>query len=283
MMLRAACVQITAGTRIADNIALVEPMIREAAAGGANLVCLPEVCNLVQKNRELARAEMRREEDEPFLAAMRALARELGLWIHIGSIGLWPEDGDKPVNRAYLLRPDGTIAAKYNKIHMFDVDLANNESYRESDSFEPGDRAVLAQTPWGGYGITICYDMRFPYLYRALAEAGARILTAPACFTRPTGEAHWHVLLRSRAIENGCYVIAAAQCGEHADGRKTYGHSLIVDPWGKVLADAGPEPGIIFADLDLSRVDTVRGMVPSLRNGRSFAPPSAPPLAEAGD
>ncbi len=280
--LRVACVQVTSKTKIADNIALTDPMIREAAEKGAQLVVLPEVVNLVQRDRDAARAEMQLEANEPALAAYRALARELGIWIHVGSLAVWGDDGKKPVNRGYLLRPDGTIAAKYDKIHMFDVDLENNEIYRESDSFEPGDQAVLASTPWGGYGMTICYDMRFPDLYRSLASAGARILTAPASFTRPTGQAHWHTLLRSRAIENGCFMISAAQCGDHEDGRKTYGHSLIIDPWGEILADGGEESGVVIADLDLSRVEKVRGMVPSLKNGRPFSLPSPLPVADAG-
>jgi len=281
--LRAACIQITGKPRIEDNIALMDPMIREAAAKGADLVCLPEICNLVQKNREEQRKAIRTEAEDPALAAFRALAKELGIWIHAGSLAIKPDEGDRLANRGFLIAPDGSIRAKYDKIHMFDVDLKNAESYRESFSYRPGDRAVLAQTPWGGYGMGVCYDVRFPALFRDLAGAGAKILTMPACFTQPTGRAHWHVLLRARAIENGCFVIAAAQCGEHEDGRKTYGHSLIVDPWGEVLADAGPDEGIVLADLDLARVDEVRGMVPSLKNGRDYAPPVPLDLAEAGE
>ncbi len=281
--LRVACVQITGKPRIEDNIALMDPMIRDAAAKGAELVCLPEICNLVQKNREEQRKAIRTEAEDPALAAFRGLARELGIWIHAGSLAIKPDDGDRLANRGFLIAPDGAIRATYDKIHMFDVDLKNAESYRESFSYRPGDRAVLAQTPWGGYGMGVCYDVRFPALFRDLAGAGAKILTMPACFTQPTGKAHWHVLLRARAIENGCFVIAAAQCGAHEDGRKTYGHSLIVDPWGEVLADAGPDEGIVLADLDLSRVDEVRGMVPSLKNGRDYAPPVPLDLAEAGE
>ena len=281
--LRAACIQITGKPRIEDNIALMDPMIREAAAKGADLVCLPEICNLVQKNREEQRKAIRTEAEDPALAAFRALAKELSIWIHAGSLAIKPDEGDRLANRGFLIAPDGSIRAKYDKIHMFDVDLKNAESYRESFSYRPGDRAVLAQTPWGGYGMGVCYDVRFPALFRDLAGAGAKILTMPACFTQPTGRAHWHVLLRARAIENGCFVIAAAQCGEHEDGRKTYGHSLIVDPWGEVLADAGPDEGIVLADLDLARVDEVRGMVPSLKNGRDYAPPVPLDLAEAGE
>lgn len=281
--LRAACVQITGKPRVEDNISLIDPMIREAAAKGADLVCLPEICNLVQKNREEQQKQVRTEAEDPALAAFRALAKELGIWIHAGSLAIRPEEGDRLANRGFLISPDGAIRAKYDKIHMFDVDLENAESYRESFSYRPGEQAVLAQTPWGGYGMGVCYDVRFPALFRDLAGAGAKVLTMPACFTQPTGKAHWHVLLRARAIENGCFVIAAAQCGEHEDGRKTYGHSLIIDPWGDVLADAGPEQGIILADLDMARVDEVRGMVPSLKNGRDYAPPTPLDLAQAGE
>lgn len=281
--LRAACVQITGKPRVEDNIALIDPMIREAAAQGADLVCLPEICNLVQKNREEQQKQVRTEAEDPALAAFRALAKELGIWIHAGSLAIRPEEGDRLANRGFLIAPDGSIRAKYDKIHMFDVDLENAESYRESFSYRPGEQAVLAQTPWGGYGMGVCYDVRFPALFRDLAGAGAKVLTMPACFTQPTGKAHWHVLLRARAIENGCFVIAAAQCGEHEDGRKTYGHSLIIDPWGDVLADAGPDQGIILADLDMARVDEVRGMVPSLKNGRDYAPPVPLDLAQAGE
>ncbi|RVU35866.1 carbon-nitrogen hydrolase family protein [Hwanghaeella grinnelliae] len=281
--LRVACVQITGKPRVEDNIALIDPMIREAAAKGADLVCLPEICNLVQKNREEQQKQVRTEAEDPALAAFRALAKELGIWIHAGSLAIRPEEGDRLANRGFLIAPDGTIRAKYDKIHMFDVDLENAESYRESFSYRPGEHAVLAETPWGGYGMGVCYDVRFPALFRDLAGAGAKVLTMPACFTQPTGKAHWHVLLRARAIENGCFVIAAAQCGEHEDGRKTYGHSLIIDPWGEVLADAGPDQGIILADLDMARVDEVRGMVPSLKNGRDYAPPVPLDLAQAGE
>ncbi len=281
--LKAACVQITGTPRIADNIALMEPMIRDAAAQGATLVCLPEICNLVQMDRAAQKQAIRTEAEDPALAAFKVLAKELGIWIHAGSLAIKPDEGERLANRGFLIAPDGQVRAKYDKIHMFDVDLENAESYRESASYRPGEAAVLAETPWGGYGMGVCYDVRFPQLFRDLAGAGANILTMPACFTQPTGKAHWHVLLRARAIENGCFVIAAAQCGTHEDGRKTYGHSLIIDPWGEVLADAGPEPGIILADLNLTRVAEVRGMVPSLKNGRSYASPVPLGLKDAGD
>ncbi len=271
--LSVACLQTTSTTSIARNIALTTPMIEEAARSGASLICLPEVVNLVQGEREMRLAEAHPEETEPALAAYREQAARLGVWIHVGSLVIRQPGQEKFLNRGFLIDPTGAVMARYDKIHMFDVDLKGGERYRESSAFQPGDRAVVAQTPWGAYGMAICYDMRFPHLFRAQAEAGARILTAPSCFTRPTGQAHWHALLRARAIENGCFMIAAAQCGEHEDGRKTYGHSLIVDPWGDVLADGGDAPGVVVAELDLDRVDEVRGMVPSLANSRPFAAP----------
>lgn len=272
-MLRVACVQPTSTTSIERNIGLTVPMIEDAAAQGAQLVCLPEVVNLVQREKSMRLAEAFEQEEDPALAAYRDAATRLGVWIHAGSLVIRRPGEEKFANRGFLIDPTGEIQAQYDKIHMFDVDLKNNESYRESSAFAPGDKAVLAETPWGKLGMGICYDMRFPQLFRSLASAGASILTAPSCFTRPTGEAHWHTLLRARAIENGCFMIAAAQCGDHEDGRKTYGHSLIVDPWGIVIADAGPEPGVIVADLDMARVAEVRSMVPSLSNGRAFAEP----------
>jgi predicted amidohydrolase len=184
-------------------------------------------------------------------------------------------DEDRFANRGFLINPDGEITARYDKIHMFDVDLAHGESYRESNGFRPGDRATLAETPWGGYGMAVCYDVRFPHLFRDLARAGARILAIPAAFTRTTGQAHWHSLLQARAIENGCFVIAPAQCGDHEDGRKTFGHSLIIDPWGKILGDGGEKPGVIRATLDISRVDEVRAMIPSLNNDLPYEKPSS--------
>lgn len=271
--LRVACVQPTSTTQIERNIALTVPMIEEAAAQGAELICLPEVVNLVQREKSMRLAEAFEQASDPALAAYQDAAKRLNVWIHAGSLVIRRPGEEKFANRGFLIAATGGIQAQYDKIHMFDVDLKNNESYRESSAFAPGDQAVLAETPWGKLGMGICYDMRFPQLFRSLALGGASILTAPSCFTRPTGEAHWHTLLRARAIENSCFMIAAAQCGDHEDGRKTYGHSLIVDPWGGVLADAGPEPGVIVADLDLARVQEVRSMVPSLSNGRPFSAP----------
>lgn len=276
-------VQITATTEIARNVALAEPLIRDAAAKGAELVLLPEVANLMQVRKSEAKHEVRTEADDPFLARSRDLAEELSIWIHVGSLVIKLEDDERQANRGYLIDPGGHVRAVYDKIHMFDVDLAGGESYRESRAFRPGERAVLAQTPWGGYGMTICYDVRFPHLYRDLAKAGARVLAVPAAFTRQTGEAHWHALLRARAIENGCFVIATGQTGDHEDGRKTYGHALVYDPWGELLVDAGTDTGVTIATLDLTRVAEVRGMVPSLGNDRAFAPAKPLGLAEVGE
>ncbi len=261
-----ACVQLSNRRDTADNIDAVVAAIR-AAAVAADLIALPENADRMEPDLERLRAGAEDEATHRALAAYRATAAEVGRWLLIGSLGVRRDDGAH-VNRGYLIGPDGAARAIYDKIHMFDVDLPNGETYRESDRCAPGDRAVLADTPWGGLGMTICYDLRFPHLYRTLAQRGARLLAVPAAFTRRTGEAHWHVLLRARAIENGCFVIAPGQCGTHAENRRTYGHSLIVDPWGEVLADGGPGPGIITARLDLSRVEDARRMIPSLRHDR---------------
>jgi predicted amidohydrolase len=207
------------------------------------------------------------------------LAAELDIWLLAGSLVVKLEDDSRMANRSFLINPSGMVSARYDKIHMFDVDLEGGESYRESKKFRPGEQAVVADTPFGPVGMTICYDMRFAYLYRTLAQAGARILTVPAAFTRPTGRVHWHTLLRCRAIETGSFIMAPAQCGDHEDGRKTYGHSLIISPWGEILAEAGEEPSIIFADLNLSKVDEARSMVPALNHDRTFASPKSLRLA----
>ena len=279
MILRAACVQTTSAAEIAPNIAATCEMVRQAQAEGAAFAALPEVVNLCEKRPGGLERKAHLEAAEPALAAYRELAQELEIWLLAGSLVVKLEDDTRMANRSFLIDPKGRIVAKYDKIHMFDVDLEGGESYRESNRFRPGERAVVADTPWGPTGMTICYDMRFPYLYRTLAQAGARILTVPSSFTQPTGRAHWHTLLRSRAIETGCFVIAPAQCGDHEDGRKTYGHSLIISPWGEILAEAGEEPCVIVADLDLSKVDEARSMVPALTHDRAFAAPEALRLA----
>ncbi len=275
---RVACVQVNAGTEIAPNLEIAGDLVRRARAGGAELIALPENVTMVVLGRGKVLERARPEETHPAVPVFAGLARETGAWLLAGSLAIRLAD-ERVANRSVLFAPDGTVAARYDKIHMFDVDLPGGESYRESATFRPGERAVLAPTPWGGLGLTICYDLRFPYLYRALAQAGASLLTVPAAFTRQTGRAHWHVLLRARAIETGCFVVAPAQTGTHDEGRQTYGHSLIVDPWGEVLADGGEDVGIVTADLDLSRVAAARRAVPSLRHDRPFTPPAPLPPA----
>ncbi len=279
--LRAALVQMTSSDDPAENLAQAAGLIRRAAAEGAELALTPEVSNIVSFSRARQEAALTREDADPMLAGLRALAAELGLWVLIGSLALKTDDPQgRFANRSFLIDATGAIRARYDKIHMFDVDLdglPEGESYRESRGFRPGERAVVARTPWGGIGLTICYDMRFPALHRALAEAGARILTSPAAFTVPTGKAHWHTLLRARAIETGCFVLAPAQTGEHkaraGRARRTFGHSLAVGPWGETLADAGAPPGVTLVDLDLGAVDEARRRVPALANARRFEGP----------
>jgi len=273
-----ACVQMTAGREPGANVEAASALIREAHAAGARFVLTPENTGMIEPDRAQLLAKVRPEADLAALDAFRALAAELGIWLLIGSLQVKLAQ-TTCANRSFLIDEQGEVVARYDKIHMFDVDLRGGESYRESKTFRPGERAVVAATPWGKVGLTICYDLRFAYLYRALAQAGASILTVPAAFTRPTGEAHWHVLLRARAIETGCYVLAPAQCGEHAEGRKTYGHSLIVSPWGEILAEAGDSPGVIVAELDPAKVIEARGMIPALRHDRSFVAPEVPSAA----
>jgi predicted amidohydrolase len=244
-------------------------LIGQAKAAAADYVLTPEMTNVMETRREALFAVIAEEERDAGLATFRELARKLGLWLHIGSLAV-KASPERAANRSFLIDPQGEIAARYDKIHMFDVDLDSGESYRESRNFHPGDLAVAADLPWGRLGLTICYDLRFPALYRALAEAGSGFLSVPSAFTRQTGEAHWHVLARARAIENGCFVFAAAQGGAHENGRETYGHSLIVDPWGVVLAEGGSEPGLVIADIDPAAIMQARSRVPSLQHGRRF-------------
>jgi predicted amidohydrolase len=253
----------------AQNVEAAAKMIREAKAEGADYVLTPEMTNIVERRREDLFAAVAPEEKDPSLAAFRELARKLEIWVHIGSLAL-EMSPHKAVNRSFLLDPKGEIAARYDKIHMFDVDLEGGESYRESSSYCPGEVAVAADLPWGRIGLTICYDLRFPALYRALAEAGASFITIPSAFTQQTGEAHWHVLTRARAIETGSFVFAAAQGGHHDDGRDTFGHSVAIDPWGRVLAESGTEPGVILVNVDPSQVAIARARIPSLQHGRRF-------------
>jgi predicted amidohydrolase len=283
---RAAAVQMRSGIDVARNVAAAERLIREAAAAGADYVLTPEMTTILDRDRARLLAAIDVQETDPSLARFKALAKDLGIHLHIGSMAIRlpgaAENGEDAVaNRSFLIGPDGAIVATYDKIHMFDVDLAGGESYRESRLYKPGDALVVAELPSARLGLTVCYDVRFPHLYRALAKAGADVIAVPAAFTRTTGAAHWHVLLRSRAIETGAFIVAAAQGGAHDDGRETYGHSLIVDPWGTVLAEADhAEPGFILAGIDPTTSALTRARIPSLANERAFAPlaPSVPRL-----
>ncbi|SFL67849.1 carbon-nitrogen hydrolase family protein [Methylobacterium pseudosasicola] len=265
----AACVQMRSGRDPGINRDAAVAGVREAASRGAAYVQTPEMTSLVERSRERLFERVTTEDRDETLASLRQTARETGALVHIGSIAV--RSGDKIANRAYLIGADGAILGSYDKLHLFDVDLPSGERWRESATYTGGACAILGSTPWAMLGLTICYDIRFPALYRALAEAGAEILTAPACFTRQTGEAHWHILQRARAIETGAFVISAAQGGVHEDGRETYGHSLIIDPWGRVLADAGgSEPGVILAEIDLAQVADARARIPALQHARAF-------------
>ncbi len=270
---RAACVQLTSSNEVAPNIEMSTQLIREAAGRGADFVLLPEMVSLLEQRSKNMFARVLPQNEDKALKAYRTLADELSIWLLAGSLPILLEEG-RVANRSFLLDDKGGIAATYDKIHLFDVDLPNGERYRESKNYVPGEAARLAQTPWGPLGMSVCYDLRFPQLYRAYAQAGAYYLSIPAAFTKPTGEAHWHVLQRARAIENGCYVFAPAQCGKHDDGRTTYGHSLIIDPWGAILADGGTEPGVIVAEIDPVKVEEVRARVPSLQHDRAFSAPA---------
>ena len=285
----AACIQFAAGPDPEPNLREVSQLVRRACAQGAQLILTPEASNFIESGRR-RRDKARTEADDPFLAAMRELARETGAWLSLGSLVIDPageagaEAGEtRLANRSFLIDGEGAIVARYDKIHMFDIDLPGGESYRESHAYRPGGRAVTAGLPWGRLGLSVCYDLRFPDLYRALARAGAEFLTVPSVFTVPTGTAHWHVLLRARAIENGCFVLAAAQSGTHTGGRQSYGHSLIVAPWGEVLADAGEGTGIVTAQIDPARVAEARRAVPSLWHDRPFTPPEAAPRPLAAE
>jgi predicted amidohydrolase len=270
--LTVACVQTNSTPDPLENVELVSPMIREAAARGAQLITTPEIVGMLEPKRDQALAKAKPEETHEVLTAFRGLAAELGVWLLVGSISI-KVSNDKLANRSFLLDDRGNVVARYSKIHMFDVQVGDGHTYRESHTYQPGEEAVIAETPWGRMGMTICYDIRFPYLYRKLAHAGAEVLFAPAAFTKVTGEAHWHVLQRARAIETGCFVVSAAQTGTHAGGRQTFGHSVIVDPWGRVLADAGEDVGVITAEIDLAEVAAARGKVPSLTHDRQIGDP----------
>ncbi len=276
--MRVSLLQMTSSDQPEDNIKTAVDMIAAAAAGGARYVLTPEVTNCLSSSRSHQQSVLQQQEDDPTLAALRAAAAKHDIWLTIGSLGLKTGDADgRFANRQFLIAPNGEIAAQYDKIHMFDVQVSAEETYRESDGYRPGSKAVVAQTDFGKIGLTICYDVRFPYLHRALAKAGAQILTAPAAFSYVTGAAHWHALLQARAIETGCFVLAPAQTGTHAatrgPNRKTYGHSLVIAPWGEVLLDAGVDPGVSFVDLDMEKVAEARNRVPSLTHDREFDGP----------
>ncbi|MGB8366207.1 MAG: carbon-nitrogen hydrolase family protein [Rhizomicrobium sp.] len=269
---RAACVQLRSSDDVAENVRTASALIREAKAIGADFVATPENTTLMAPDGGAKLERSFSEDGDPALPAFRALAEELGIWLLLGSLAIKVSDS-KTANRSFLIDPQGRIAARYDKIHLFDVDLPSGEKYRESNTVAGGGTAVLASVPWGKLGLTICYDLRFPQLYRALAKAGAFALTVPSAFTETTGKAHWHVLLQARAIENGAFVIAPAQGGRHANGRRTYGHSLIVAPWGEILAEAGTDPCVIAADIDPAATVDARVRIPNLQDDRVFSGP----------
>ena len=276
--MRAALIQLNVSDDPAANLVATLGFVRQAVAAGAGFVLTPELTNGLSSSRAHQRSVFRHEADDPTLAALRAEAKAAGIWLLIGSLGLLTQDADgRFSNRSFLVDPQGEIAARYDKIHMFDVNVSDTEVYRESEGYRPGSAAVVAKTPFARIGMTVCYDVRFPALYRRLAQAGAQVITVPAAFNHITGAAHWETLLRARAIETGCFVLAPAQTGFHPEtlgkGRRTHGHSLAIAPWGEILADAGTEPGVTLVDLDLARVAEARRRVPSLRHDRGFDGP----------
>jgi predicted amidohydrolase len=271
-MIRVALYQARTGIDPEANARDLVAAVDEAAAGGAAMLFTPEMSGLLDRDRRRGAAHLRSEAEDPVLAAVRDAAARTGLWVHLGSLALKREDG-KLANRGFVIDGKGDIRARYDKIHLFDVDLPTGESWRESASYAPGGKAVVVETPAGPLGLSICYDLRFPDLYRALTDAGAKLIAIPAAFTVPTGQAHWHVLMRARAIEAGVFVIAAAQSGRHEDGRETYGHSLVVGPWGEILLDMGDEKGVGMADMELDRVDEVRGRLPAISHRRPIPRP----------
>ena len=270
---KAAAVQMRSGVSVDRNVEDASRLVREAAASGASYVLTPEMTNILCRDRAQLLASVSPEEGNPELARFQALAKELGIHLHIGSMAVLVGP-DAVANRAYLIGPDGAVVARYDKIHMFDVNLAGGETYRESALYRPGSEAVVASLPFARLGLSVCYDVRFPGLFQALVLGGAEVIAIPAAFTRTTGEAHWHVLLRARAIETGSFVVSAAQGGHHEDGRDTYGHSMIVDPWGRVLAEAGTDPGVIVAEIDPALADDARARIPVLANRRAFTAPA---------
>jgi predicted amidohydrolase len=274
---KVALIQMQSGLEPQANLTALLPAVEEAKRNGADYVLTPEMTNILALKRDQLFSKIVAEETDPTLATLREVAKKHGIYIHIGSLAV-KASPEKAANRSFLIDRKGEIAARYDKIHMFDVDLAGGESYRESNNYRPGEVAVVADLPWGRLGLSVCYDLRFPALYRALAEAGASFLAIPSAFTKQTGEAHWHVLMRARAIENGCFVFAAAQGGRHENGRDTFGHSLVVDPWGRIVAEGGIEPAVLIVQIDPAEVAAARARVPSLHHGRRFE--LVEPLAE---
>ena len=276
--MRAGLVQLTVGDDPVANLPGTLASIRSAVTGGAGFVLTPECTNALSSNRSHQARVLRHEDQDETLAALRNQASASGVWLLAGSLGLLTHDADgRFANRSFLIGPDGDIAARYDKIHMFDVNVSETEVYRESAGYRPGEVAVIAETPFAKVGMTVCYDIRFPQLYRHLAQGGAQIITVPAAFNHITGSAHWEPLLRARAIENGCYILAPAQTGFHPEtigkGRRTHGHSLVISPWGEILSDAGTEPGVSFVDLDMAKVTSARARIPSLTHDRRFSGP----------
>src|SRR5215831_3984567 len=271
--IKVACVQLRSTDDVEENIATASDLIRKAAKAGAHFIATPENTTLMAADGGAKLEKTVAEADDKAVPAFAALAEELGIWLLVGSLAIKVSPA-KTANRSYLFDPRGRIEARYDKIHLFDVNLPSGETYRESNTVAPGGEAVVVNLPWARLGLSICYDLRFPQLYRTLAKAGAEILTVPSAFTETTGKAHWHVLLQSRAIENGCFVVAPAQGGEHANGRKTYGHSLIIGPWGDILAEGGVDPAVVAAEIDLDDIAAARGRVPALHHDRPYSPPS---------
>ena len=268
--MKLACVQMTTACDPAENLSVIGARVKAAAKAGAQLIALPETCSFMEKNRAAMRARLERQADSKVLQELQTIARANNVYLLIGSMILADETSDKAVNRCLLLTPDGDVQAQYDKIHMFDVALENGERHHESASYQAGDSLVVSRALEAKLGLSICYDVRFPNLYRRLAEAGAQVIFVPSAFTKQTGEAHWHILLRARAIETGCYIVAPAQIGRHENGRETYGHSLIVNPWGRIIAEAAADDGFILAELDFALVEQARRQIPALQHGASY-------------
>lgn len=271
--MRAAIFQATTGIDPAGGVAALREAAAQAKAGGADMLFTPEMSGVLDRDRKRAADTIVTEDEDPVLAAAREEAAKAGLWLQLGSLAIRGGSDGRFLNRGFVIDDTGAIRARYDKIHLFDVDLPDGGRWRESEAYQPGAKAVVVETPWGRLGLSICYDLRFPDLYRAVSDAGATMLAVPAAFTVPTGKAHWHILLRARAIEAGVFVVAAAQTGTHADGRETYGHSLVIDPWGEIVADLGEERGVRIVDMDFGRIDAARARVPALHHRRPIAAP----------